>query len=329
MTFPLPALEAVVGQGTAKALLSAMAVRGDRPVLAIHGPRWVGRRSLGRAFARALNCAEGGCGRCDSCGLVLEEHPNVRVLAPASEGASIGVEATREALSVMGRRAWGGTGANVVIVENIAALTREAESLFLKATEDRPPDGVFVLVAEDASRLSPPLRSRCTRVACSAVGEEGTREVLRRLGAPQSVADQWAPVAGGRPGIAVALWREGAVLVRESAMALLETISRQNPGAISEAFGRVDAEIKKGTVRTFLDLLGLLVRDAVAVGAGATPTNVDLEARIRAVSERGMGTVAAAEAFREGHSVVTGVRGANAALHLKRMVVELRLARKR
>ena len=87
---------------------------------------WPSRGSS--ACSRRCGRAEAGAattGRCDSCGLVLEEHPNVRVLAPASEGASIGVEATREALSVMGRRAWNKFKRNRNV---LAVVNRELEA---------------------------------------------------------------------------------------------------------------------------------------------------------------------------------------------------------
>src|SRR5215813_10716543 len=97
----------LVGQHEAIATLSAAAdaaaavVRGDSvPAGAMThawlftGPAGSGRSVAARAFAAALQCADGGCGACTACHTALAgTHADVRFVVP--EGITIGVAEMR------------------------------------------------------------------------------------------------------------------------------------------------------------------------------------------------------------------------------------------
>ena len=59
------------------------------------GPPGSGRSNAARAFAAALQCPEGGCGRCETCRTTLSgAHPDVTLVR--TEKLSIGVDEVRE-----------------------------------------------------------------------------------------------------------------------------------------------------------------------------------------------------------------------------------------
>src|SRR5918995_1810964 len=58
------------------------------------GPPGSGRSVVARAFAAALECADGGCGHCTACHTTLAgTHADVRLVVP--EGLTIGVDEMR------------------------------------------------------------------------------------------------------------------------------------------------------------------------------------------------------------------------------------------
>ena len=59
------------------------------------GPPGSGRSNAAKAFAAALQCPTGGCGRCESCTMVADgTHPDVSLVR--TDGLSIGVDTARE-----------------------------------------------------------------------------------------------------------------------------------------------------------------------------------------------------------------------------------------
>jgi len=210
---PPPVFAALVGQDQAVAELSAAAAAaadlvGGRQVgqgamthaWLFTGPPGSGRSVAARAFAAALQCPAGGCGTCADCHTTLAgTHADVTRVVP--EGLSIGVEAARQLVrqasgAPVGRR-W-----RVVLVEDADRLTESAANALLKAVEEPPARGVFLLCTPTTHPDDVPvtIRSRCRSIVLGAPPPAAVAQLLRRDGVDAPLAAWAAQVAQGHVG---------------------------------------------------------------------------------------------------------------------------------
>ena len=92
----------LVGQRKVVATLR-QAVAGGRHAMThawlITGPPGSGRSNAGRAFAAALQCREGGCGRCQACRTALSgAHPDVTLVRSDLHGVGDAIRLSRATL---------------------------------------------------------------------------------------------------------------------------------------------------------------------------------------------------------------------------------------
>jgi DNA polymerase III, delta' subunit len=152
------------------------------------GPPGSGRSNAARAFAAALQCHDGGCGRCNDCRTSLSgAHPDVTLLR--TEQLSIGVDEMRQLVSRANvapvNRRW-----QVVVIEDADRVTERGADALLKALEEPAPKTVWLLCAPSADDVIVTIRSRCRElrlvtppveeVAKLLVGRDGVDEVMAR-----------------------------------------------------------------------------------------------------------------------------------------------------
>jgi len=172
------------------------------------GPPGSGRSVAARAFAAALQCAEGGCGTCRACRTVLAgTHADVRAVVP--EGLSISVKEMRAVVQRAASRPqtapW-----QIVLIEDADRLTEGASNALLKSIEEPPPHTVFLLCAPSThpDDVSVTIRSRCRVVSLVTPPASAIAEVLvQRDGVESGMAEWAASVCGGHVGRARALAR--------------------------------------------------------------------------------------------------------------------------
>jgi DNA polymerase-3 subunit delta' len=216
----------LVGQGrVVEQLRSAVAaaqsvVAGGEGVGMTHawlftGPPGSGRSVAARAFGAALQCPDGGCGTCHECQTAMAgSHADVEIVTPT--GLSYGVAETRDLVtrSAMSpsRGRW-----QVTIVEDADRFTEQALNALLKALEEPPPRGVWLLCAPSSDDLLPTIRSRCRVVTLRVPPYDAVAEYLRTEGIDAEVADLAARAAQGHIGRArrLATDRDAAAHRRE------------------------------------------------------------------------------------------------------------------
>ena len=170
------------------------------------GPPGSGRSVAARAFAAALQCAEGGCGVCHECHTALTgAHADVEIVSPT--GLSYGVGETRELVT---RAALAPTRGRwqVTIVEDADRFTEQALNALLKSIEEPPPRAVWLLCAPSAEDLLPTIRSRCRLVTLRIPGVDELAEHLAGEGIDRSVAAFAARAAQSHVGRARRLARD-------------------------------------------------------------------------------------------------------------------------
>jgi len=142
------------------------------------GPPGSGRSVAARAFAASLQCPEQGCGRCDACHTALSgTSADVEVVAP--EGLSIAVSEIRE-LVLRAALAPHGARWQVVVIEDADRLGERAANALLKAIEEPPQRGVFLLCVPSPEDIPATIRSRCRLVALGTPSVGAVAEVLER-----------------------------------------------------------------------------------------------------------------------------------------------------
>jgi len=184
------------------------------------GPPGSGRSTAARAFAAALQCPDGGCGRCHECRTALQgSHADVALVA--TEHVQLRVDDVRPLVALAQRRPSGGRW-RVIVVEDADRLNDNSGNVLLKALEEPPPRTVWVLCAPSADDVLVTVRSRCRRVGLRIPPVADVADLLvRRDGADPAIAAYAARAAQSHIGLARRLaLDEGARIRRREVLTL-------------------------------------------------------------------------------------------------------------
>ncbi|WP_353119007.1 DNA polymerase III subunit gamma/tau [Nitratidesulfovibrio sp.] len=153
----------VAGQETVKAILSRAAAE-DRvaPAYLFSGTRGVGKTTIARILAKALNCEKAPtgepCNTCEQCRkVVMGNHVDVVEIDGASNR---GIEDARRLREAIGYAPMEGRY-KVFIIDEAHMLTREAFNALLKTLEEPPPRVTFVLATTEPHKFPVTIISRC------------------------------------------------------------------------------------------------------------------------------------------------------------------------
>ncbi len=170
------------------------------------GSRQIGKATLARDFAKALNCLEPDrpCSRCRSCKKIEASiHPDVQVIDLEEGSKNISIDAVRRLQEGVALRPFEGQ-TKVYIIEEAERLSEPAANSLLKTLEEPPPSVVMILTTLDATSLLPTVVSRCQQLELRPVPSAAVEAALReRHEVDQERARLLASLARGRMGWAV------------------------------------------------------------------------------------------------------------------------------
>ncbi|MHC4198162.1 MAG: DNA polymerase III subunit gamma/tau [Planctomycetota bacterium] len=197
------------------------------------GPRGVGKTSLARILAKALNCQKGPtdkpCNKCDICQSISEGRDiDVLEIDGASNRGIDEVRTIRGNVKYLPSR----SKYKIYIIDEVHMLTREAFNALLKTLEEPPSHVKFFFATTAPGKLPETVQSRCQRFDLRNVL---TADIVKRL----------KQIAG----------KEGLEIDEEAAKA----IARYSKGGLRDAQSLLDqmGSFSEGKI-TLADVQGLL-----------------------------------------------------------------------
>jgi len=224
------------------------------------GTRGVGKTTLARILAKALNCETGvtdaPCGKCTACTEI--DAGRFVDLIELDAASNTQVDNMRELLE---NALYAPTSGRykVYIIDEVHMLSRNAFNAMLKTLEEPPGHVKFILATTDPQKIPVTVLSRCLQFSLKQIPPQQIRERLTEVLAAENVPADAASVA------LVARAAEGSL---RDALSLLDQAIAHGGGKLEEASTRAMLGAVDQTY-LYAILRALAARDGAELVAGA------------------------------------------------------------
>ncbi len=254
----------------------------------IAGEKDSGRFTLARAFAKTLQCEEGGtesCGHCKSC-LQAESmnHPDIDYIT--HEGDHISVNDIRVQLNQEISKRPYNSRYRIFIMRDAEKMTEEAQNALLKTIEEPPEYGIIMLIVTQPEKLLPTIRSRCVTITTKPVKEKDIRDYLvNKLHIEESKAGFAIEYAQGNLGKAVQL------ATNEEYEQLIQSVIELETNIRELSYEEISRTIQKCVdykmnINDYLDLMMMWYRDILVLKVTGNPDKILFKTEYSAIKNQ-------------------------------------------
>ena len=173
----------LAGQDTVRAILSRAAAENSvAPAYLFSGTRGVGKTTVARVFAKALNCVHAPtaepCNECENCRQITL---GTAVDVVEIDGASNrGIDDVRKLKEVVGYAPMQGRY-KVFIIDEAHMLSRDAFNALLKTLEEPPANVTFIMATTESHKFPATIISRCQHYVFKRLPENALEDHLVRV----------------------------------------------------------------------------------------------------------------------------------------------------
>jgi len=152
------------------------------------GPRGIGKTSLARIFAKALNCEKGPtcypCGDCSSCqAITAGKDFDVLEIDGASNNGIEQIREIREKIRLSPMR----SRFKIYLIDEVHMLTTPAFNALQKIIEEPPPHVKFLFATTEADQLPDTFTSRCQSFLLQPIEEDIIAQHLEKIAKEEKI----------------------------------------------------------------------------------------------------------------------------------------------
>ena len=146
------------------------------------GPRGVGKTSLARIIAKAMNCVGGTreepCGVCENCRSI--DNGSFVDVIEIDAASTRGIDDIRELTETVRYLPMKGAY-KLYILDEAHMLTPQARDAFLKTLEEPPGNNIFILATTEPQKIPYTIMSRCQRFDFKRISDKEIVEQLKMI----------------------------------------------------------------------------------------------------------------------------------------------------